>query len=47
VADEYRILGAVPKKDADAATKDFLNVIKRLEEDGEITLRREGDVWVE
>jgi flagellar motor switch protein FliG len=46
VADEYRVMGAVLKKDVDTATRDFLNVLKRLETDGEITFRREGDVWV-
>jgi flagellar motor switch protein FliG len=46
VADEYRVMGAVPKKDVDSATRDFLNVLRRLEEDGEIAFRREGDVWV-
>jgi flagellar motor switch protein FliG len=47
VADEYRLLGAVSRKDADTATRDFLNVIQRLRTAGEIVLRREGDVWVE
>ncbi|MDR1931441.1 MAG: flagellar motor switch protein FliG [Spirochaetales bacterium] len=46
VTDEYRILGPVPKKDADIATKDFLNVLRRLETAGEITFRRENDTWV-
>ncbi|MDR1626701.1 MAG: flagellar motor switch protein FliG [Spirochaetia bacterium] len=46
VADEYRLLGAVPKKDADAATRDFLNLLKRLQDAGEIVFRREADVWV-
>jgi flagellar motor switch protein FliG len=46
VADEYRLLGAVPKKDVDAATRDFLNLLKRLQLAGEIVFRREGDVWV-
>jgi flagellar motor switch protein FliG len=46
VADEYRVLGAVPRKDADTATRDFLNLLKRLEASGEIVFRREGDVWV-
>ncbi|MDR2587791.1 MAG: flagellar motor switch protein FliG [Spirochaetales bacterium] len=46
VAEEYRYLGAVPKKDVDEATRDFLSTLKRLEASGEITFRREGDVWV-
>jgi flagellar motor switch protein FliG len=47
VSDEYRYLGPVPRKDVDTATRDFLNVLKRLEADGELIFRREGDVWVE
>jgi flagellar motor switch protein FliG len=47
VAGEYRLLGAVPKKDADAATRDFLNLLKRLQAAGEIVFRRDADVWVD
>lgn len=47
VADEYRILGAVPKREADEATKEFLGLLRRLEEEGSIVFRRENDRWVE
>jgi flagellar motor switch protein FliG len=47
VAEEYRYLGAVPKKDADNATRDFLSTLKRLEAEGEIAFHRENEVWVE
>jgi flagellar motor switch protein FliG len=47
ITGEYRFLGAVAKKDVDAATRDFLNVLKRLETAGEITFRRKDDTWVE
>ena len=40
-------IGAVPRKDADAATRDFLDTLKRLEASGEIAFRRENEVWVE
>ncbi|MDR1316349.1 MAG: flagellar motor switch protein FliG [Spirochaetales bacterium] len=46
VADEYRLLGAVPRKDVDTATRDFLNLLKRLQDAGDIIFRRENDVWV-
>jgi flagellar motor switch protein FliG len=47
VAEEYKLLGPVPKKDVDAATKDFLALLRRLEEEGTIVFRREADRWVE
>ena len=47
VADEYRIFGAVPKREADEATKEFLGLLRRLEEEGSIVFRRENDRWVD
>jgi len=47
VAEEYRILGPVPRKEVDRATKDFLALLRRLEEEGKIVFRRERDIWVE
>jgi flagellar motor switch protein FliG len=46
VAGEYRLLGAVPRRDVDSATRDFLNLLKRLQDTGDIVFRRENDVWV-
>jgi flagellar motor switch protein FliG len=47
VADEYRVLGPVPKREADEATKDFLNLLKRLESQGTLVIRRENEKLVE
>ncbi|MFQ3621097.1 MAG: flagellar motor switch protein FliG [Spirochaetales bacterium] len=44
VTEEYRYLGAVPKKEVDKATKDFLDTLKRLEQEGKIVLRRRGEL---
>ncbi|MDR1179437.1 MAG: flagellar motor switch protein FliG [Spirochaetales bacterium] len=46
VAGEYRLLGAVPRKEVDAATRDFLNLLRRLQDAGDVVFRRENDVWV-
>ena len=47
VADEYRLIGPVPRKEVDAATKDFLGILKRLEEEGSLVIRREADKMVD
>lgn len=47
VADEYRFIGPVPRKEVDAATKDFLGTLKRLEEEGKLVIRREADKMVD
>jgi flagellar motor switch protein FliG len=47
VADEYRVLGPVPKGEADDATKEFLNLLKRLESQGSLVIRRENEKMVE
>ncbi|GAB4375444.1 MAG: FliG C-terminal domain-containing protein [Spirochaetales bacterium] len=44
VTEEYRYLGAVPKKEVDKATKDFLETLKRMEQAGEILIHRKGEI---
>jgi flagellar motor switch protein FliG len=44
VEDEYEILGSVKRSDADAATREFLSRLKRLHEDGDITLEDDEDL---
>jgi len=44
VSEEYRFLGAVPKKDVDKATKEFLETLKRMEGEGEILIHRKGEI---
>jgi len=46
VSEEYRFLGAVPRKEVEQATKDFLNTLKRLEQEGRIVIRRNGDTLI-
>lgn len=44
VSEEYRFLGAVPKKEVDKATKEFLETLKRMEQAGEIVIHRKGEI---
>ncbi len=44
VSEEYRFLGAVPKKDVDKATKEFLETLKRMEAEGKIFIHRKGEI---
>jgi flagellar motor switch protein FliG len=44
IEDEYEILGSVKRSDADAATREFLSRLKRLHEDGDITLEDDEDL---
>jgi len=44
VSEEYRYLGAVPKKEVDKGTKEFLETLKRMEAQGEIVIHRKGEI---
>ena len=44
VSEEYRYLGAVPRKEVDKATKEFLETLKRMEAQGEIVIHRKGEI---
>jgi len=44
VSEEYRYLGAVPKKEVDKGTKEFLETLKRMEAQGEIVIHRKGKI---
>jgi flagellar motor switch protein FliG len=44
IEDEYEILGSVRRSDADTATREFLSRLKRLHEDGDITLEDDEDL---
>jgi flagellar motor switch protein FliG len=46
VAEEYSHLGAVPKKDVDRVTKDFIIHIRRLEEEGKIVVPRQDEMLI-
>ncbi|HTX73484.1 MAG TPA: FliG C-terminal domain-containing protein [Rectinemataceae bacterium] len=46
IADEYSILGAVRREDADAAAREFLAYLKRAWEDGELALEGDDDLVV-
>jgi flagellar motor switch protein FliG len=44
IVDEYSILGAVRREDADEAAREFLTYLKRAWEDGELLLEGEDDL---
>jgi flagellar motor switch protein FliG len=44
--EEIEILGPVPKRDCDAAAKDFLAWFRRAREKGEIILYSDEDVYL-
>jgi flagellar motor switch protein FliG len=46
VAQEYHYLGPVPRKEVDQATRDFLLLIRKKEELGEIVVQREGNDYI-
>ncbi len=46
IAEEYTHLGPVPRRDVDVASRAFLEHLRRLEEEGEIVVRRETDEYV-
>jgi flagellar motor switch protein FliG len=46
VAEEYRFLGAVPRKEVEEATGTLLTDLKRLESDGTLVVRREGERYI-
>lgn len=46
IAEEYTHLGPVPRPDVDSAARAFLEHLRRLEEQGEIVVRRETDEYV-
>ncbi len=46
IAEEYQNLGAVRKKDVDEATRDFISWLRRLEQEGSLTLHRDDEEYV-
>jgi flagellar motor switch protein FliG len=44
IVDEYSILGAVRREDADEAAREFLSYLKRAWEDGELVLEGEDEL---
>jgi len=44
IADEYSVLGAVRREDADEAAREFLGYLKRAWDDGELALEGEDDL---
>jgi len=46
IREEFEILGAVPKRDCDAAAGDFLSWFRKARENGEIILDSDEDVFV-
>jgi flagellar motor switch protein FliG len=47
ISESYHYMGAVPRKDVDEATRDFIIRMRRLEEMGEIVITRDDDEMVE
>lgn len=46
VAEEYRFLGPVPKREVAEATGALLSDLRKLEADGRLVVRREGDKYI-
>jgi flagellar motor switch protein FliG len=46
VAEEYRFLGPVPKREVAEATGALLSDLRKLEADGRLVVRREGDQYI-
>jgi len=44
IEEEYRHLGAVRRGDVNKSTRDFLEYLRKLEEDGDLIIRRNSDI---
>lgn len=46
IMEEYQHLGAMPRKEVDKATREFIGVLKQLESEGKIVVRRSDERYV-
>lgn len=47
ISEVYHYMGPLPRKDVDEATRDFINRLRRLEEQGEIVITRDDEQMVD
>jgi flagellar motor switch protein FliG len=47
ITEEYKILGPMPKREVDEAAGDFIRLLRRMEEDGDIVIPRHNEEIIE
>jgi len=44
--DEYQRMGATPRKEVDKATKQFIQLLKEMSDDGRIVVHAPGETYL-